>query len=200
MNFVKQNMFVLMFLLVATCAFSCTNRALGKDDYTFVRNRLRINPRPIIYPSSNRVIRIAAEKGRLPADLVIHDFIVTSGNITFYGKDGILRLLNDNRLEVSKDGYETKVFKLGVHAVVMPLMDGKYVDSKQSMQFQRVILPSQAEALEKDAGKSHYWGMSPSLISSYSNGFYWISIPYVVSPDFKGDMGKATIESNWYHF
>lgn len=200
MQLFKMQMFFLMLLIVATCACSCTNRAFGNNGYTVIRNRLRLGPRPLAYPSSNGVIRVAAERGRLPADLVIHDFSVTSGTITFQGEDGALRLLNGNRLEVSKDGYETRVFNLGVQAVVMPLMDGKYVDNKQSMQFQRVILPAQAEALERNVGKSHYWGMSPSLISSYSNSFYWISIPYIVSPDFNGDMGEATIESNWYDY
>lgn len=185
-------------LLVALCV-SCANAGsrFKKEGYVVVRNRLRLGPRTIPYPTSKGVLKIAAEKGRLPADLVIHRFNVTSGSLIFHGKDGALKLLADNKAEVSKAGYETRGFTFRFPAVTMVLMDTEYEDSRQSIQFQRAILEAQDFPRSNTEG---YWGISPALTSSVSNGYYLITIPYAVSSDFQGDMGVATLQSNWYDF
>ena len=188
---------IVLYVLVCVLCVSCTGAKFEQDGYVVVKNRLRLKHRSMPYPTTNGVLKVAAQIGRLPADLVIHGFKVTNGNLTIHGKDGELRLLPEGNAEVVKTGYGTKKFMFRYPAVTLVLIDTPYEASRQMIQFQRVMSHAQDFPNHNDEG---YWGMSPRLYSSTSNGFHLISIPYTVSPDFQGDMGKATLMSNWYDF
>lgn len=190
---------VVLALTSLLCVVSCAGRTFEKEGYSVVRNRLRLGPRPMPYPMSNGVFRIAAEKGRLSADLVIANFDVTSGEIVFHGSNGVIRLLENKKLEVRKDGYETWVFAIRYPVISMDLVGGKRTEPR--MNFQYALAPTAEErAFREKMRDIGIWESSPSLIASESNGFYLITIPYSVSSDFQGNIGKATLESNWYDF
>lgn len=198
---------VLMLFALIVTFFICsctTGRAFEKEGYSIVRSRIRFYPRPVPYPASNGVIRVAVKKRHLPTDLIISDFDVMDGSITFHGSDGYIRLLDGYRLEVSKKDYGSHVFTFyrspNTHpTLTMVLADDRF--TPKCMRFQPHVISSEAtRGFTEEFGSNHFWSMSPSLICSVSNGMHLVEIPYTKSSDFKGNMGKATLNSNWNIF
>ena len=198
-------------LQIVLIAVSCIWVAAGcrsyyRDGELRVYKGLRMFPTELSFPSpSNGVIRVAVQPSPTEVALVWHSFEVVDGAMTIYGRNGTFRIEQGNAFTVDIEDFGCFTGKLNKASARFHLDVRNEDDDTQKFRFSASGNWSWQDNYpvpnEDSAKKGKYWDRAnPHLHSVASNGWRHIKIPYSVSTNFQGNMGRLTLESNAYYY
>ena len=177
-------------------------------EYYPVSQWIRWRPRPLpplkILTATNGVIRVAIKPGSSqPSDISWGPFNIVEGTLTLKGRNWIITIEKNDKftLDVHDTGVYTGVLRFANSSYVDLSITAKNVqDDTQAIQPRIGKITKIASVEGENPQPFELWKSDLRLYlhSTESNGWRCIEIPYFVSEDFQGDLGKLTLESNWY--
>ena len=202
-GFRKKSVYVAIVTSVSLLGIgACMSRPAPLVGYHPVYNQLRLSGSQLPLLTSNGVIKVAVQPGRLPATIAWNSIEVTNGALTIVGKNGTLCLGSGNTFMVNIEDFGCYTGKLDYVWIELELGAKSQNDEDQKLVF--CIYYDIIKQLELNYPNLRDYSlrqkMSPCLYSFESNGWRHVEIPYFVSTNFQGNIGELTLLSNWYEF
>lgn len=194
-------------LFVSCCLLlaGCISFQRPPKDYYPVYARFRLfNSHLPLQPSSNGVIKIAAQKSNRTAVIAWHSIEIDDGKFTVFGRNGTFSLEKGNIFTLCLDDlgcFTGKMNWLGFTLNLRPYLDDESFPWFGITAFNPSLgdeLRTRYPVLNNRPPDEPWQKTILQFHSVISNGWRCIKIPYSVSTNFQGDLGKLTLLSNWY--
>lgn len=203
MNIIKYLFYVLIscILIEAWCVLKDP-----KGNFR-VHNRVRLNTLTSSFSSqSNGAIRVAVQHGNRPVDIRWDSFDITDGFVIFSGQNGTLSVGKDNVCVLDVTDFGCFTGKLNNANALFQLRSQDKTDESQSFPIDPYA-PRFSHLIDKNFVTSRGFSLDEfrknfrlSLYSVESNGWRYIEIPYSISYNFQGEIGKLKLERNVYEY
>ena len=226
----KPNLLIAALAVMFTAGCAMSSRAPSGYERVTHRMRLFPRNLTHQLTPTNGVIKVAVAPSSTYEFLAWCDLEVVEGSITITGRNCTLILEKDDKitLDIQNDGtYTGSVTSVGggIRFVVNSCFPEQepYIRFRFSADSMCRTTPDEHEGKKygriykvertwENTGRGneqrlvelHYErrekGFEPYLHSVTNNGWRCVDIPYSISPDFKGNMGKLWLNSNWYEY